>query len=216
MRLLVVEDDPAIRQSLCESLREENYAVDEAADGEAGVFKARATDYDCIVLDVMLPKLDGWGVLRALRPAVATPVLMLTALGTTADRVKGLDCGADDYLPKPFALEELFARIRALIRRRAGNAHTLLRVGPVELDTAARRATVGGAEIALTAREYALLEYCMLHRGQVVSRTELYEHLFDEDDDSMSNLLDVHISNLRRKVGHDFIVTRRGQGYCIP
>lgn len=215
MRLLVIEDDPALQRTLAAALREEGYAVDVASDGADGLFKAQQNTYDAILLDVMLPKLDGWGVLAALRPACRTPVLMLTARDAVPDRIKGLNAGADDYLTKPFDIDELLARLRALIRRSAGQTHPTLTIGDLVLDTAARRACVAGAEIVLTAREYSLLEYLALHRGEVVSRTTLYEHLFDEDDDSLSNLLDVHVSNLRKKLGHDLIVTRRGLGYCI-
>lgn len=217
MRLLVIEDDPALQRSLAASLREEGYAVDTASDGEDGLYKARSAAYDAIVLDVLMPKLNGWQVLAQLRPAVRTPVLMLTALDATPDRVRGLDHGADDYLGKPFDLDELLARLRALIRRSSGHVHPLLDLGNgISLDTAGRRVEVEGREVLLTAREYTLLEYLALHRGQVVSRAELYEHLFDEDDDSLSNLLDVHVSNLRKKLGPDVITTRRGHGYAIP
>ncbi len=216
MRLLLVEDDLALQGSLAAALRDETYAVDTAGDGEEGLHKATATSYDVIVLDVMMPKLDGWTVLDRLRAAGArTPVLMLTARDTAPDRVKGLDLGADDYLVKPFDLDELLARLRALIRRSAGAATPRLELGAVVIDPALRRVTVDAAEIALTAREYSLLEYLAHRRGTVVSRTELYEHLFDEDDDSLSNLLDVHVSNLRKKLGHDLITTRRGHGYSI-
>jgi two-component system OmpR family response regulator len=215
MRLLVIEDDPALQRTLAAALREESYAVDVASDGADGLFKAQQNAYDAILLDVMLPKLDGWGVLAALRPASRTPVLMLTARDAVPDRIKGLNAGADDYLTKPFDIDELLARLRALIRRSAGQTHPTLTIGELVLDTAARRACVAGTEVVLTAREYSLLEYLALHRGEVVSRTTLYEHLFDEDDDSLSNLLDVHVSNLRKKLGHDLIVTRRGLGYCI-
>jgi len=215
MRVLLVEDDPLLLRSLTAALREEQFAVDTAVDGEEGLFKARETAYDAIVLDVMLPKLDGWGVLASLRPVRRTPVLMLTARDAVPDRVKGLDLGADDYLTKPFDLDELLARLRALIRRTSGQTQSVLTIGDLALDTAARRATLADEEIVLTAREYALLEYLALHRGQVVSRTELYEHLFDENDSTLSNLLDVHVSNLRKKLGRDFITTRRGHGYAI-
>lgn len=215
MRLLVIEDDPSIQRSLAESLREEQYAVDVADDGQSGLYKALNTAYDCILLDVMLPKLNGWEVLAALREQSTTPVLMLTALGATEQRVKGLNNGADDYLPKPFELDELFARVRALIRRSSGQTQPQRNLRNLTLDTVARRVEVSGKEIPLTAREYVLLEYFMMHPGQVISRSDLYEHLFDEDDDSMSNLLDVHVSNLRRKIGHEFIVTHRGHGYSI-
>ena len=215
MRLLVIEDDPALQRTLAAALREESYAVDVASDGADGLFKAQQNAYDAILLDVMLPKLDGWGVLAALRPANRTPVLMLTARDAVPDRIKGLNAGADDYLTKPFDIDELLARLRALIRRAAGQPSTRLAIGELVLDTAARRATVAGAEVVLTAREYSLLEYLALHRGEVVTRATLYEHLFDEADDSLSNLLDVHVSNLRKKLGRDLIATRRGLGYCI-
>jgi len=213
--LLVIEDDPSIQRSLAESLREENYAVDVADDGESGLFKALETAYDCILLDVMLPKLSGWEVLCKLRETSTTPVLMLTALGATEQRVKGLNHGADDYLPKPFELDELFARVRALIRRSSGQIQPRRSIRNLMLDTITRRVELAGKEIPLTAREYVLLEYFMMYPGKVISRRDLYEHLFDEDDDSMSNLLDVHISNLRRKIGHEFIITHRGHGYSI-
>lgn len=215
MRLLVIEDDTLLRRTLAATLREENYAVDVAADGAEGLHKAGQNAYDAIVLDVMLPVLDGWGVLERLRPAISTPVLMLTARDTVPERIKGLNLGADDYLTKPFDIDELLARIRALIRRSAGRPQPLVRLGGVILDTAARRVSRDGEDIPLTPREYALVEYLAMHRGQVVSRTVLYEHLFDEDDDTLSNLLDVHVSNLRKKLGHDFITTRRGHGYSI-
>lgn len=215
MRILLIEDEPQLQRSLAATLREEHYAVDTADDGEEGLFKAVSGCYDAIVLDVMLPRLDGWQVLARLRPKFQTPVLMLTARDTVPDRVKGLDLGADDYLAKPFDIEELLARLRALIRRAAGKAQPQIEIGPLVLDTAARRVTLSGSEIALTAREYALLEYLALHRGSVVSRTELYEHLFDEDESTLSNLLDVHVSNLRKKLGADVITTRRGHGYSI-
>jgi two-component system OmpR family response regulator len=215
MRLLVIEDDPVLQRTLAAALREENYAVDVASDGAEGLLKAQQNAYDAVLLDIMLPKLDGWGVLAALRPANRTPVLMLTARDTVPDRIRGLDTGADDYLTKPFDIDELLARLRALIRRCAGQPSPRLVIGDLTLDTAARRAAVAGSEIVLTAREYSLLEYLALHRGEVVSRATLYEHLFDEADDSLSNLLDVHVSNLRKKLGHDLIATRRGLGYSI-
>jgi len=199
MRVLIIEDNPELIRSLAASLREEDFAV----------------EYDVIVLDVMLPKLDGWNVIAALRRTHRTPVLMLTARDTVADRVQGLDRGADDYLSKPFDLDELLARIRALIRRTTGLTHSVVEIGDLVIDTARRRTMVAGAEVTLTAREYVLLEYLALHRGETVSRAELYEHLFDENDNTLSNLLDVHVSNLRRKLGRDLILTRRGHGYCI-
>jgi two-component system, OmpR family, response regulator len=215
MRILVVEDEADLLASLAKALREEGYAVDAAEDGEEGLYKAENCDYDAIVLDVMLPRLDGWTVLQKLRKAKKTPVLMLTARDATRDRVRGLDTGADDYMVKPFDLPELLARLRALIRRAAGQVRNVIEIGEVRIDTAARNVTRAGANVLITAREYALLEYLALHRGEVVTRTALYEHLFDEDDSTLSNLLDVHVSNLRKKLGAEFITTRRGPGYCI-
>ncbi len=215
MRLLVIEDEADLLASLARALREEGYAVDVAADGEDGLFKAESADYDAIVLDVMLPGLNGWQVLERLRRTKKTAVLMLTARDAAHDRVRGLDTGADDYLVKPFDLGELFARLRALIRRAAGQTVNLVEIGDVIVDRGARRVTAAGRPVALTAREYSLVEFLALHRGEVVTRTTLYDHLFDEDDDTMSNLLDVHVSNVRKKLGAEFITTRRGQGYCI-
>jgi two-component system, OmpR family, response regulator len=215
MRLLVVEDEEDLRSSLMKALREEGYAVDGAADGPEGLYKAECSDYDAVVLDVMLPGLDGWGVLARLRATRKTPVLMLTARGGVRDRVRGLDSGADDYLVKPFDLSELLARLRALVRRSSSVAQSRLEIGDVVVDTAARSVSRGGEEVSLTAREYSLVEFLALRRGSVISRTMLYEHLFDENDDTLSNLLDVHVSNIRKKLGREFITTRRGHGYAI-
>ncbi len=215
MRILIVEDEADLLSGLAKALREEGYAIDTAEDGEEGLYKAESCDYDAVVLDVMLPKLDGWGVLEKLRKQKKTPVLMLTARDASRDRVRGLDIGADDYVIKPFDLPELLARLRALIRRAAGETRNIIEIGNVIIDTAARSVTGNGAPVTLTAREYTLLEFLALHRGEVVTRTTLYEHLFDEDDSTLSNLLDVHVSNLRKKLGAEFITTRRGHGYCI-
>jgi two-component system, OmpR family, response regulator len=215
MRLLVVEDELDLLRALEKAFKEEGYAVDTASDGEDGLFKATSWDYDAIVLDLMLPKLDGGELLRRLRRIKTTPVLVLTARDALPDRVKGLDTGADDYLVKPFERLELLARIRALVRRSAGQAAAVLEIGGVKIDTAARTVTWHGESINLTPREYSLVEFLALHRGKIVTRTMLYDHLFDENEDSLSNLLDVHVSNLRKKLGPDFIVTRRGQGYLI-
>ena len=215
MRILIVEDEPDLRSGLARALRDEGYAVDTAADGEDGLFKAESADYDAVVLDVMLPKLDGWEMLSRLRKTKKTPVLMLTARDQSRDRVKGLDTGADDYVVKPFDLAELFARLRALIRRGANQTTNVIEIRDVRIDTAARLVTHAGKSVELTAREYALVEFMARHRGEVVTRTQLYEHLFDENDSTLSNLLDVHVSNVRKKLGHEFIVTRRGHGYCI-
>ena len=215
MRILLIEDEADLLAGLAKALREEGYAVDTATDGEEGLYKAREVAYDAIVLDVMLPRLDGWKVLERVRESRKTPVLMLTARDAARDRVRGLDTGADDYLVKPFDLNELFARLRAIIRRSAGQTVNIIEIGGVAVQTASRKVTLSGTPVALTAREYGLLEYLAMHRGETVTRTALYEHLFDEDDDSLSNLLDVHISNLRKKLGHELIETRRGHGYCI-
>jgi two-component system OmpR family response regulator len=215
MRVLVVEDEPRLLRNLAKALREEGYAVDTADAGDDGLFKAETYNYDAIVLDIMLPRLDGWEVLARLRKQKQTPVLMLTARDATKDRVKGLDTGADDYLVKPFDLPELLARLRALIRRSAGNAHPEIEIGDVRIDTRAKVVSKSGQSITLTAREYSILEYLAQHRGELITRTELYEHLFDESDDTLSNLLDVHVFSIRKKLGHELIATRRGQGYCI-
>ncbi|MFV1994751.1 MAG: response regulator transcription factor [Verrucomicrobiales bacterium] len=216
MRVLVVEDEPDLLAAVAKAMREAGYAVDTAEDGEEGIYKAETWDYDAILLDVMLPGLDGWEVLERLREKKGTPVLMLTARDAVGDRVRGLDTGADDYLTKPFDLDELLARVRVLIRRGAGKAAARIEIGEgVVIDQAARTASRDDESIDLTAREYSLVEYLAMHRGEVVSRTTLYEHLFDENDDSLSNLLDVHVSNVRKKIGKDFILTRRGLGYMI-
>ncbi len=215
MRILVVEDEPRLLRNLAKALREEAYAVDVAAAGDDGLYKAESYDYDAIVLDIMLPRLDGWEVMERLRKQKQTPLLMLTARDAHKDRVRGLDNGADDYLVKPFDLSELLARLRALIRRSAGQPRSQVELGTILIDIRTRSVTRAGEAITLTAREYAILEYLALHRGEVVTRTALYEHLFDENEDTMSNLLDVHIFSIRKKLGRELIKTRRGQGYCI-
>jgi two-component system OmpR family response regulator len=215
MRILLVEDEVLMLRSLAKALREEGYSVDTADKGNEGLYKAMNFDYDAVVLDVMLPELDGWTILERLRATKATPVLMLTARDTNRDRVRGLDAGADDYLVKPFDLSELLARLRALIRRAAGQARSVIEVKGVRIDLRARTVNQAGRAVALTAREYGILEFLALHRGAVVTRTTLYEHLFDETDDTGSNLLDVHVSSLRKKLGTDLIATRRGQGFYI-
>jgi two-component system OmpR family response regulator len=215
MRVLIVEDEPDLLASLLQAVREDGYAADGAPDGEEGLYKAENYEYDAILLDVMLPGIDGWEVLQKLRKSRKTPVLMLTARDAVRDRIKGLDTGADDYVVKPFDIEEVLARLRALIRRSASEAQPQLEIGEVLIDITARKVARAGQAVPLTAREYALLEYLALHRGKLVTRTTLYEHLFDENDNTLSNLLDVHVSNLRKKLGHDFITTRRGHGYSI-
>ncbi|OYW73182.1 MAG: DNA-binding response regulator [Verrucomicrobia bacterium 12-59-8] len=215
MRLLIVEDEPDMLDTLAEAMRGEGYAVDEAADGDDGLFKALEIDYDLIICDVMMPVHDGFELLRRLRKVKKTPVLMLTARNKVQDRIQGLDTGADDYLAKPVDLNELAARVRALIRRAHGNATPVITIRNVEIDTAAQTVKVAGQPIALRGREYALLEFCVQHRGKIITRTQLYEHLHDENDTPMSNLVDVHVFNLRKKLGQDFIVTHRGRGYSI-
>jgi two-component system OmpR family response regulator len=215
MRILIIEDEPDLLGSLLQAVREDGYAADGASDGEEGLYKAESYEYDAILLDVMLPGIDGWEVLRKVRQAKKTPVLMLTARDAVRDRVKGLDTGADDYVVKPFDIDEVLARLRALIRRSASEAQPRLQLGEVLIDLSARTVERAGDPVPLTAREYALLEFLALRRGKLVTRTMLYEHLFDENDNTLSNLLDVHVSNLRKKLGHEFITTRRGHGYSI-
>ena len=215
MRVLVVEDEPDVRRAVSEYLREDGYAVDSANDGEDGRYKANAWDYDAILLDVMLPKIDGWTLLAEIRKTKKTPVLMLTARDAVTDRIRGLDNGADDYLVKPFELSELAARLRALIRRSAGQVRPVIEIGDVKIELASKTVSLANEPVNLTAKEYALLEFLAIHRGKLVTRTMIYEHLFDEDEDSLSNLTDVYVFNLRKKLGRDFIATRRGQGYMI-
>ncbi|MDZ4852872.1 MAG: response regulator transcription factor [Pirellulaceae bacterium] len=216
MRLLIVEDEPDLLQLLAQSLREDGYAVDIADNGRDGLHKATVWEYDAIVLDWMLPQLSGLDLLRQLRAAKKkTPVLLLTARDAVRDRVLGLDSGADDYLVKPFSLVELQARVRSLIRRSTGNASNLLVIGELEVDLKTKTVKMLDEVIVLTAREYALLELLAIHRGQLVTRTMIYDHIFDENDDSLSNLVDVHVSHLRKKLGKDIIETRRGQGYIL-
>lgn len=215
MRVLVIEDEPDLLSALAQSLREAGYAVDCAEEGREGLFKASSGGYDAVVLDLMLPGLDGWTLLRELRKLQTVPVLVLTARDALPDRVRGLDAGADDYLTKPFQLAELLARLRALIRRAAGKASPRIAMGELEIDTAARVVWKDGEAVPLTPREYALVEFLAMHKGELVTRTMIYDHLFDEEDDSMSNLVDVHVSNVRKKLGKEFITTRRGEGYLI-
>lgn len=215
MRVLVVEDERELVRVLVRALTESGHMVDFAYDGEDGLNKAQGADYDAVVLDLTLPRLDGEQVLQRLRESRKTPVLVLTARDNIADKVRGLNLGADDYLTKPFNLEELLARLAALGRRWANQPAPVMAVGDVQIDTAARVVRKNGRILELTSKEYSILELLLLHRGSLVSRSMLYEHVYGENDDSLSNVVDVHISNLRRKVGARLIETRRGQGYFV-
>ena len=215
MRILLVEDQADMHRIVRQMLEEDGYAVDSANDGNTGLAKALTYDYDAIVLDLMLPNITGWEMLNRLRDRKNTPVLILSALDQARDRCRGLDEGADDYLPKPFSHEELLSRIRALIRRAAGQSKSIIEFSNIHLDTRSKIVKVHDEPIALTTREYNLLEYLVLHRGRVVSREELHDHLFDEIDEVSSNNLDVYVSYLRKKLGADLITTRRGFGYVI-
>jgi DNA-binding response OmpR family regulator len=220
MRVLVVEDYAPVREAVAQALREAGFAVDAAADGEIGLWQAQSGAYDVLVLDIALPKLDGLALLRRLRrDGCRTPVLLLTARDTVNDRVAGLDSGADDYLVKPFALEELLARVRALLRRRYDAADPRLCIQDLEIDTAGRAVHRAGARVELTAREYALLEYLAHRAGQVVTRTEIWEHVYDFSSTAESNVVDVYIGYLRKKLERPglprLIHTRRGLGYVL-
>ena len=220
MRLLFVEDYEPLRTSVSQGLREAGFAVDASADGEEGLWYAASNDYDAIILDIMLPSLDGVTILRKLRDdGCLTPVLLLTAKDTVEDRVNGLDAGADDYLVKPFALEELIARVRALVRRRYDARDPVLRVADLEMDTAARSVKRAGQWVELTAREYSLLEFLAVRAGQVVSRTDIWEHLYEFESAADSNVVDVYIGYLRKKIERPdlprLIHTKRGMGYRL-
>jgi DNA-binding response OmpR family regulator len=220
VRVLVAEDHQNLARSIVDGLRDEGYAVDLTADGSEAEYLIGAHQYDCIVLDIMLPNKEGWEILQAMRQkGNKTPVLCLTARDTIEDRVKGLNLGADDYLIKPFAWEELLARVRALMRRGSSGGSAQITVGDLVIDTAAKTAIRGGKTITLTAREFALLEYLVSRQGQVVSRTDIWEHLYDHNDESTSNVVDVYIGYLRSKIDQGFeqklIHTRRGHGYMV-
>jgi two-component system OmpR family response regulator len=216
MRLLLVEDERDLRRALARALADEQFAVDESPDGEDGLFRALEIDYDAIVLDLMLPRVGGIEVLDQIRRAgKKTPVLLLTARDAVDERVRGLNHGADDYLTKPFAVEELVARLRALIRRAAQHPSPAVVIGDLEVDLVARRVRRRGDEVELTGREYSILELLIRQRGTVVPRAVLFDHLYNEDHESMSNAIDVHIASLRRKLGASLIETRRGLGYLI-
>ena len=216
MRVLVVEDEAALRGQLADGLTRAGYAVDSAPDGRCADFLGHTEDYDAIVLDLGLPGVDGLTVLRAWRDAgVSAPVLVLTARGSWSEKVQGIDAGADDYVAKPFHLEEVLARIRALLRRSTGHAQSELTCGPVRLDMRSGRVSVDGNPVKLTSHEYRLLSYLMHHTGRVVSRTELVEHLYDQDFDRDSNTIEVFVGRIRKKLGVDVIQTVRGLGYLL-
>ncbi len=214
MRILVVEDDPDLNRQLQTALADAGYAVDVALDGEEGHFLGSSEPYDVVVLDIGLPKMDGLRVLEDWRRnGRRFPVLLLTARDRWSDKVQGFDAGADDYVPKPFHMEEVLARLRALVRRAAGHATSEILCGPVTLDTRTGRVSVDGNPVKLTSHEYRLLSYLMHHQGRVVSRTELVEHLYDQDFDRDSNTVEVFVGRIRKKLGVDMIQTVRGLGY---
>jgi two-component system, OmpR family, response regulator len=216
MRILIVEDEPSLARQLRQTLESAGYAVDSAHDGEEGQFLGETEDYDAVILDLGLPEVDGLTVLDRWRKAGhKMPVLVLTARDSWSDKVAGLDAGADDYLAKPFQSEELIARLRALIRRASGNASSELVSGDVRLDTRSGRVTLAGEPVKMTAQEYKLLSYLMHHKGKVVSRTELIEHIYDQDFDRDSNTIEVFITRIRKKLGADLITTIRGLGYSL-
>ncbi|WP_305986391.1 response regulator transcription factor [Roseibium sp. MMSF_3544] len=216
MRILVVEDDTDLNRQLVAALEEAGYVVDSVADGEDGHFLGDTEPYDAVVLDLGLPTLDGLSVLENWRRDGRTmPVLILTARDRWSDKVAGIDAGADDYVAKPFHMEEVLARVRALVRRAAGHASNELTCGPVRLDLRAGRVTVDGNPVKLTSHEYRLLSYLLHHQGKVISRTELTEHLYDQDFDRDSNTVEVFVGRLRKKIGSDLIETIRGLGYRL-
>ena len=216
MRILVIEDDTNLNRQVKEALTEGGYAVDVAFDGEEGHFLGDTEPYDAVVLDIGLPQMDGLSVLEEWRRAgKSMPVLLLTARDRWSDKVQGIDAGADDYLAKPFHMEELLARLRALVRRAAGHASNEITAGPVRLDVKAGKVTVDGQAIKLTSHELRLLSYLMHHKGKVVSRTELTEHLYDQDFDRDSNTIEVFVGRLRKKLPEEVIHTVRGLGYQI-
>ncbi|SHF25961.1 two component transcriptional regulator, winged helix family [Thermoanaerobacter uzonensis DSM 18761] len=220
MRILIVDDEENLVNALYKALKEEGYSVDIAQDGLEGLEYAKMNVYDVIILDIMLPGMDGIKILENLRnEGINTPILMLTAKDATEDKVKGLDTGADDYMTKPFELCELMARIRALLRREAPTKSPILKVADLELNTLTRQVKRGDKEITLTSKEFALLEYMMRNAGRVLTRTQIADHIWDYEFDGFSNIIDVYIRYLRKKIDDDFenklIHTIRGSGYCL-
>lgn len=216
MRILVIEDDKDLNRQLCDVLKDQDYVVDTAFDGENGHFLGDTEPYDAVILDIGLPVMDGISVLERWRKeGRKMPVLMLTARDRWSDKVAGIDAGADDYVTKPFHVEEVLARVRSLIRRAAGHASSDISCGPLRLDTKSGKVTMDGTQLKLTSLEFRLLDYLMHHIGEVVSRTELVEHLYDQDFDRDSNTIEVFVGRLRKKMGSDMIETVRGMGYRI-
>jgi two-component system OmpR family response regulator len=216
MKILLIEDEHDLASALQRALADEDVRCTTVHDGDEGLYHAREYEYDAIVLDLMLPGQSGWDVLASLRAERrSVPVLILTALDALDDRVRGLNLGADDYLTKPFAVAELVARLGAIVRRAAGHADARLMFGDVHIDLSARRVYRGGEELPVTGREYAILEMLARRRGEVVSRIDICEHLYRDDDEISSNTIDVHVAALRRKLGAELIQTRRGLGYLI-
>ena len=216
MRLLLVEDDQDLNRQLAAALEKAGYAVDRAYDGEEGAFLGETEPYDAVILDLGLPAKDGLSVLKEWRASGRVmPVIALTARDRWNDKVQAFDAGADDYVTKPFHMEEVLARVRAVVRRAAGHATSTIQCGPVTVDTSAGRVSVGGQTIKLTAHEYRLLAYLMLHKGRIVSRAELTEHIYDQDFDRDSNTIEVFVGRLRKKLGVDIIQTLRGLGYRL-
>lgn len=220
MRVLLVEDERDLAAIIKDGLVEEGYSVDVSGDGEDGLYMASEVAYDAVILDVMLPKLDGFAVLKSLRNAgKSTPVLLLTSRGALEDKVRGLDTGADDYLTKPFEFRELLARLRTIMRRQTPERRVVLEAGPIRIDPAKREARVGGKLVELTPKEFSLLEYLVRHCDRAVTRTEISEHIYDNSFDSDSNVIDVHVNALRKKLTRrsspPVIETVRGVGYMI-
>ena len=214
MRILVVEDEPTLSKQLVHSLKNVGYAVDAALEGEEGYFLGDTEPYDAIVLDLGLPKIDGFTILdRWRRSGNKTPVLILTARDRWQDKIKGFDIGADDFVTKPFSMEEVIARVRALIRRSKGLAKSIIEFGPISLDTSRSKVMVNGSKVILTSREYKIFSYLIYNQGKVVSRTELTEHTYDKNFDRDSNVIDTFIKKIRNKIGIDCITTVRGMGY---
>ena len=216
MRILLVEDDPDLNNQVKGSLEDNGYSVDSALDGEEGHFLGDTEPYDAVILDLGLPKLDGITVLENWRKANKKfPVLILTARDRWSEKVNGFDAGADDYVTKPFQMEELLARLRALIRRSAGHATSDIECGPLKIDTKSNKVFINGTKLKLTSHEYKIIEYFLHHQDKVISRTELTEHIYDQDFDRDSNTIEVFIGRLRKKLGNDMIKTERGYGYRL-